>query len=148
VDKRIEKRTVREVMTVSPRVVDPRTDLRTLRALFESHDYNAFPVVDANGNLRGIVTKLDFLKMFCPDRRRWIPDLRAIWAERVEDIMTSGLVAVEADDSVAEAADLMVQSRLRSLPVVERRGRDRRLVGVVSRTDLLRCLVLDDDGGA
>jgi CBS domain-containing protein len=53
---------------------------------------------------------------------------------------------VEPDDTVAEAADLMVHSRLRSLPVVERHGRERRLVGIVSRTDLLRCLVLEDDG--
>jgi CBS domain-containing protein len=41
-----------------------------------------------------------------------------------------------------------VQSKLRSLPVVQRRGRERRLIGIVSRTDLMKCLLLEDDGSA
>jgi CBS-domain-containing membrane protein len=83
--------------------------------------------------------------MFSPDRQRWIPDLRSIWGERVEDIMSRGIVAVSPDDTVATAADLMVQSKLRSLPVVEGRGRGQRLVGIVSRSDLMKCLLLDDE---
>lgn len=146
-DKRVEERTVREVMTRTPTTVGPRTDVRTLKALFESHDFNAFPVVDGEQVLLGMVTKLDFLKMFRPDQRRWIPDLRALWAERAEDIMTRGLVTVTPEDRVATAIDLMVQSRLRSLPVVERRGRQQVLVGIVSRSDVLRCLMLEADAG-
>ena len=45
-------------------------DLRMLKALFESYDFNGFPVVDASGHLLGMVTKLDVLKVICPDRRR------------------------------------------------------------------------------
>jgi CBS domain-containing protein len=95
-----------------------------------------------------VVTKLDFLKMFSPDRRRYIPDLKSLWAERVEDIMSRGIIAVTPEDTIATAADLMVQSKLRSLPVVQRRGRERRLIGIVSRTDLMKCLLLEDDGSA
>jgi CBS domain-containing protein len=146
--KRIARRAVREVMTRAPRTVGPRTGLRALQRLFEAHDFNAFPVVDGQDVLVGVVTKLDFLKMFNPDRRRWIPDLKALWGERVEDIMSRGLIAVAPDDAIATAADLMVQSRLRSLPVVERRGRERRLVGIVSRADLMRHLLLEDDASA
>jgi len=146
--KRIETRAVREVMTRAPKVVGPRTGLRALKLLFETHDFNAFPVVDGHGVLVGIVTKLDFLKMFSPDRRRWIPDLKSLWAERVEDIMSRGMIAVAPEDTITTAADLMVQSRLRSLPVVQRHGREQRLVGIVSRTDLMKCLVLEDDGSA
>jgi CBS-domain-containing membrane protein len=147
-NKRIEKRTVREVMTRAPKVVGARTNLRTLKTLFDTHDFNALPVVDADGVLLGVVTKLDFLKMFSPDRRRWIPDLKSLWAERVEDIMSRGIIAVTPEDTIATAADLMVQSKLRSLPVVQRRGREQRLIGVVSRTDLMKCLLLEDDGSA
>jgi CBS domain-containing protein len=132
-------------MTRAPETVGPRTGLLALKALFETHDFNAVPVVDDNGALLGLVTKLDFLKMFSPDRQRWIPDLRSIWGERVEDIMSRGIVAVSPDDTVATAADLMVQSKLRSLPVVEGRGRGQRLVGIVSRSDLMKCLLLDDE---
>jgi CBS domain-containing protein len=95
-----------------------------------------------------VVTKLDFLKMFSPDRRRYIPDLKSLWAERVEDIMSRGIIAVTPEDTIATAADLMVQSKLRSLPAVQRRGREQRLIGVVSRTDLMKCLLLEDDGSA
>jgi CBS domain-containing protein len=144
-EKHIEERAVRDVMTRAPETVGPRTGLLALKALFETHDFNAVPVVDDNGALLGLVTKLDFLKMFSPDRQRWIPDLRSIWGERVEDIMSRGIVAVSPDDTVATAADLMVQSKLRSLPVVEGRGRGQRLVGIVSRSDLMKCLLLDDE---
>ena len=143
-EKRIDNRTVREVMTRNPRTVGPRTGLRALQTMLDVHDFNAVPQVDAGGHLLGIVTKLDFLKMFSPDRRRYLPDLRALWAERVEDIMSRGIIAVTPDETVATAADLMVQSRLRSLPVVERHSREQRLVGIVSRTDLMASLLLEE----
>jgi CBS-domain-containing membrane protein len=145
VDKRVEDRTVRDVMTRTPKTVRPETDVRTLKAMFESHDFNAFPVVDEEAVLLGMVTKLDFLRMFRPDRGRWIPDVRTLWAERVEEIMTRVVVTVTPGDRVATAIDLMVQSGLRSLPVVERRSRRDVLVGIVSRSDVLRSLVLEGD---
>ncbi|HET9489284.1 MAG TPA: CBS domain-containing protein [Methylomirabilota bacterium] len=77
-EKHIEERAVRDLMTRAPKTVGPRTGLLALKALFETHDFNASPVVDDNGALLSLVTKLDFLKMFSPDRRRWIPDLRSI----------------------------------------------------------------------
>jgi CBS domain-containing protein len=74
-----------------------------------------------------------------------IPNLRVLWAERVEEVMSRGLMAVEPDDSVVAAIDLMLASRLRSLPVVERRAEGPVLVGIVSRTDILPCLLLESD---
>jgi CBS domain-containing protein len=143
-EKRIEATEVRTVMTRAPVTVGPDTGLRALQALFERHDFNGLPVVGGDGELLGMVTKLDFLKMFSPDRRRFIPDIRSIWAERVADIMSRGLITVTPGDTIATAADLMVQSRLRSLPVVERRGHAQRLVGIVSRSDVMRCVRLGD----
>ena len=145
--KRIEERTVREVMTPTPVTVRPSTTVGELKALFEAHDFNAFPVVDEAGALCGMVSKLDFLRMFRPARRRWLPDLRAVWAERVGDIMSAGLIAVEPGDPVVVAVDLMVETKLRPLPVVERRGGEPVLVGIVSRKDLLRCLTIEEDRG-
>jgi CBS-domain-containing membrane protein len=93
--KSVQHRVVREVMTGAPITVGPKTDVRTLKAMFETYAFNAFPVVDEHRVLLGVVTRFDFLRMFCPDAGgRWIPDLRAPWAERVEDIMTRGLVTV------------------------------------------------------
>jgi len=145
--KQVEERTVREVMTPTPVAVRPSTTVGELKALFEVHDFNAFPVVDEAGALCGMVSKLDFLRMFRPARRRWLPDLRAVWAERVGDIMSAGLIAVEPGDPVVVAVDLMVETKLRTLPVVERRGGKPVLVGIVSRKDLLRCLTIEEDRG-
>jgi CBS domain-containing protein len=131
-------------MTAKPVTVPPEATLDVLKHLFEAHSFNGFPVVDRQGILRGMVTKLDFLKTFRPDCRRIIPDLRSLWAERVEDVMSRGLVFVEPDEPVVAAVDTMVNTRLRSLPVVELRHGTPVLVGIVSRTDLLTCLVLGE----
>jgi CBS domain-containing protein len=143
----IEARTVREVMTASPVTVRPNTGLRELKRLFETHDYNAFPVVDEHGGLRGLVTKLDFLRLFCPDRFRWIPDFQVPGGTSVDDIMARSIVAIEPTDSVVVAADRMIEYGVRSIPVVERRAEGAMLVGIVSRKDLLGCLRLDDESG-
>jgi CBS domain-containing protein len=66
--------------------------------------------------------------------------------ERVEDMMNRGAIAVEPDDSVVAAVDTMIETRVRSLPVVERRREGRVLVGIISRTDLLPCLIVEEDG--
>ncbi|HLC43439.1 MAG TPA: CBS domain-containing protein [Methylomirabilota bacterium] len=141
--RQVDTRKVREVMTTAPVTVKPTTSVAELKALFEAHDFNAFPVVDEEGVLCGMVTKLDLFRMFRPARRRWFPD-PAVWAERVEDIMNWGVISVEPDDPVVVAVDLMVETKLRSLPVVDRRRGGTVLVGIVGRQDLLRCLPLEN----
>ena len=143
--RRIKRHRVREIMTRSPVTVGPETDVRKLKSLFDEHDVNAFPVVDEHGLLRGIVSTLDILRLFRPSRGLFYPDLRALWARHVEDVMRRGVVSVQPDDFVETAVKLLVQYRHRSLPVVEgRRGRPR-VVGIVSRRDLLGCLLLEAD---
>jgi CBS domain-containing protein len=51
--KRIESKVIREIMTPSPVTVRPDTSISDLKALFERYDFNAFPVVDELGVLRG-----------------------------------------------------------------------------------------------
>jgi CBS domain-containing protein len=131
---------VRDVMTSAPRTVCPETSVGELITLFERHDVNAFPVVDEDGTLRGIVTKLDLLRVLVPDEQVQLPDLRVVAQRRVAGLMRRGVVTVEGDDPVGIAADLMLQTGLRSLPVVHRRGGWPRLVGIVSRGDVLRGL--------
>jgi CBS-domain-containing membrane protein len=145
VRKDIEAKKVREVMTRNPITVSPDMTIRELMTMFDAHDFNMFPVVDARGLLCGLVTKLDLLRTFRLQLRRWIPDLRLLWAERVEDIMNRGAICAELDDPIVAAVDTMIQARLRSLPVVERRAEGPVVVGIVSRTDVLPCLILEPD---
>ena len=134
-------RPVHEVMTIEPFTVTEDMGLEELMDLFSRRDFNAFPVVDPTGTLRGIVTKLDLLRALRPARGRMSPDPNALKVLTVEDIVRRGVIAVEPTDPVSVAADLMVETRLRSLPVVERRhGGAPRLVGIVSHGDVLRGL--------
>ena len=141
-DKRITEQPIRAIMTPAPVSVRPETTIGELKALFERHDFNAFPVVDAQGILRGVVSKLDLLRVFRPDKRRGVAGLWDLFAECVDEIMNRGIIAVEPDESVIAALDLMIEARRRSLPVVERHPAGPVLVGMVSRTDVLQCLTV------
>ena len=55
--------TVSQYMTPAVETVTRQVTLRDLEALFERHDFNAFPIVEA-GKMLGIVTKFDFLQTF------------------------------------------------------------------------------------
>ena len=138
--KRIEARKIRGIMTPNPLTVNPDTTILRLRQLFEAHDFNMLPVVDDRGVLRGVVTKLDLLKMYRPWSGRITADVRALWAEHVKDIMSRGLTSVTPEEPVTTALTLMVNRRLRSIPVVQRQTRDPLLVGIVSRRDVLQSL--------
>lgn len=131
---------VYNVMTRAPITVTPQTLVRDLIALFDRHDFNAFPVVDDRGIVRGIVTKLDVLRLLRPDENLLVPGLSKMASARVDDIMRHGVVSVEAGDPLVVAADLMVETRLRSLPVIRREPKGPVLAGIVTQGDVLRGL--------
>ena len=84
------------------------------------------------------------LRIFRHDRARLRPSLAELWAEHVEDIMRRRVVTVGPRDSVTTAIDHMLASKLRSLPVVERRGGKDVLIGIVSRGDV-RSLIFENN---
>jgi CBS domain-containing protein len=143
-EKGVEQKAIRDIMTPSPITVRPDTRIAELKALFVRYDFNAFPVVNDQGVLQGIVSKLDLLRAFRPDKRRLMAGLWALWAEHVEEIMSRGIVAVEPDEPVVTAVDLMIETRRRSLPVIERRSVGRVVVGMVGRKDVLQCLTFGE----
>jgi CBS-domain-containing membrane protein len=133
-----------DIMTRRPKTVVPKTSVRALQDLFICHGFNAFPVVDETHRLLDIVTKLDLLRMFRHAPHRLLPDLGALWAEHVDDIMRRHVVTLTPDDSVTTAVDRLLALKLRSMPVVESHGRKPVLVGIVSRGDVLSSLMLED----
>ena len=142
--RRIAPRLVRDVMSFRPMTVGPKMPVRELQGFFASYNFNAFPVVNDAGVLLGIVTKLDLLRIFRHDRARLRPSLTELWAEHVEDIMRRRVVTLGPRDSVTTAIDHMLGSKLRSVPVVERRGANNVLVGIVSRGDVIRSLIFEN----
>jgi CBS domain-containing protein len=63
----------------------------------------------------------DLLRAFRSSSSRWLPDLRALWGERVEDIMSRGLWTLQADEPIAAVVDMMLNHNVSVVPVVEGR---------------------------
>jgi CBS domain-containing protein len=109
------------------------------------------PVVDAEDRVTGVVSESDLLARAAltaapqhPGPIRRLREHRLFEKSRGETastLMTAPAVTVRPSVTVADAAWLAARSRLKRLPVVDQRNR---LVGVVSRIDLVRALVRDD----
>jgi len=148
---------VRDVMTTEVVTASPDAPFPELVDLLVAHDISGLPVVDDDGTLMGIVTEADLVsKQAYGGRRRRslevLADLVAggetAWVIKAKghlarEVMTPAELATasEADD-VRTAARRMIEADVKRLPVVDG---DERLVGILSRTDLLKALHRTDD---
>lgn len=137
-----------EAMSPSPHTVGPDATVIEVMREFAERDFNALPVVDHTGVLQGLVTKLDLLRLLRPNARMEVPSLADVGGRPIHEVMRHGVVAVEPDDPMVVAADLMIATGLRSLPVVERGPGPPVLRGMLSRGDLLRALGLEAQGAS
>jgi CBS domain-containing protein len=135
-------------MSVPPITVGPDATSAEIIDCLLSNNISGVPVVDENDGVIGIVTEADLVLSVAygnHDRRAlalvaeiieghpapWVDRLSA---NRARDLMTSDVVVVGPDDDIADAARRMLRRRCGRLPVV----RDGRIVGIVSRHDILR----------
>jgi len=125
-----------QYMTRAVTTVTREVDMRELAAFFEQHDFNAFPVVE-NDTMLGIVTKFDFLRAFAFTTDQAVPHYDELMRRPVRDVMTEAVVHVEPSTPLTRVLQLMVSVRSRSLPVMTP---ERRLVGMISREDIMRAL--------
>lgn len=141
---------VAEIMT--RRVISVSPDATVLEAvdLMLKHHVSGLPVIDDHGRLLGIVTEGDFLRR--PEtgterrRGRWLDALfgPAEGAQRyvrshgtkIGEVMTHHVVTVSEDELLEQVVDRMEVHGVKRLPVV----RDGKVVGIVSRANLLRTL--------
>ncbi|HEX2451123.1 MAG TPA: CBS domain-containing protein [Gemmatimonadales bacterium] len=138
---KVSLKTVREIMAKPPETVAPDLTVGALLKLFDRHLADAFPVVNADGVLLGLVSRLDVLRLLRPDPDLRMPDWNTISRQRVDRIMRHGVISVEPGDPAFAAADLMVTTRFQTLPVVERSAGRPVLVGLVTRSGLLEALL-------
>jgi CBS domain-containing protein len=110
--------------------------LRELGDLFEREDFNTYPVVE-NGQAVGLVSKFDHLACFVFTPAHMMPCYRDLMKRTVADIMTSDFIYVGTDTRLTRVLQLMVDHRIRSMPVIDG---DQRLAGIISREDVVRAL--------
>ncbi|MCX9081658.1 MAG: CBS domain-containing protein [Candidatus Methanoperedens sp.] len=135
----IEKK-IEEVMTNNVITVTKDTTLRELRDLFKKYDFNVFPVLE-NGEITGVVTKLNFLKIFSFDPERLIPDLKSIFAKNAGDIMSRRIIAICSGDSIQKAAQKMMNNRVRAILVTDKSKKI--LKGIITRGDIMKYVEVD-----
>jgi len=129
--------------------VAPETPSQDVVGLLIDSGYKSLPVVDDDGQVVGIITDGDLLRLSGIQVRLSLQDSLGSAAMRQQfddiatqaataaDIMSSPVTCISADQPMREAADLAVKQGLKRLPVVDAEDR---LVGLVSRLDLLRLL--------
>ncbi|HET6962641.1 MAG TPA: CBS domain-containing protein [Terriglobia bacterium] len=123
-------------MTKLALTVSRQLSLRELEHLFETYDFNGFPVVEDH-HLIGIVTKFDFLKNFVFTPSTVFPHYDELMKRTVEEVMIKNVCTVHATTPLTRVLQLMVETRDKSFPVVDEKNR---LVGVISRGDIVRAL--------
>ena len=112
-----------DIMTAEVVTVTPSTSVQELAELLADKRISGVPVVDYRGALLGVVSEADILS-----RKRG--------EETVGTIMTTDVVAVAEDESVQEVSLLLSIKRINRVPVL----RQGKLVGIVSRTDIVKAM--------
>lgn len=139
---------VRDVMTSDVVSVGPEATYGEIADRLLAHDVSGLPVIDDDGTLLGIVTEADLVsrEAYGPDHRRplgliadYLRDRDPAWVRKASattaaDLMTRAVTTASPDDEVRVTARRMLESGRKRLPVV---GSDGRLVGIVSRRDVL-----------
>jgi CBS domain-containing protein len=143
---------IRDIMDSTPATVHLDTPVEEVVALLRQHELPGVPVVDGDGRCVGMVTEADLVlpddqgdlhlphyinlfggTVFLEPLSRFEDRLRKAFASTAADMMSKDPDTVAPDTTVQEAARLIHESGHNRLPVVE----DGRLVGVVTRVDLL-----------
>ena len=142
---------VHAIMTSPAIVVHPETSIAEAAKTMLDNHISGLPVVDASAKLVGIVSEGDFIRrseLNTERKRSWLLELLtspgALAAEyvsthgrSVEGVMTSDIVTVAPTARLQEVVELMEKHDVKRLPVVAQG----RLIGIVSRSDLLKALV-------
>jgi CBS domain-containing protein len=102
--------TVAAWMTRNVKAVRRDLSLLALSEMFESDDFNSYPVED-DGQVVGIVTKFDILKCFAFTPSQMVPQYQDMMARKVGDVMTPEFVYVSPETRLTRVLQIMVQHR-------------------------------------
>ncbi|MFF7926575.1 CBS domain-containing protein [Streptomyces mirabilis] len=141
---------VSDVMTHTVAAIGRKANFKEIVQLMEQWKVSALPVLEGEGRVIGVVSEADLLpkeefRDSDPDRHtqlRRLSDLAKAGAVTAEDLMTAPAVTVQANATLAQAARTMAHAKVKRLPVVDDMGL---LEGVVSRGDLLKVFLRDDE---
>ncbi|WP_371675441.1 CBS domain-containing protein [Streptomyces sp. NBC_01276] len=121
--------------------VVPGTGFKDVAKLLAQYDISGVPVLDDEDRVVGVVSQTDLLAHTVPGSDLSEQGIAATGPPTAGDVMSAPAVAVHAEETVADAARLMTRRGIERLPVVDVEDR---LVGIVTRRDLLRMFLRPD----
>lgn len=134
----------KDVMSKPVVTVTPDTTLKRAAELFLENDIGAVPVVDAAGAIIGIVSEADLISLEAEPKTEFHFLRRRAAVDSIPktagEAMTRNVVAMDQDADVSHLARVMIERKLRHVPIV----RGKHAVGIVSRRDLIKALARSD----
>lgn len=147
----------RDIMTTDVVMVGPDASMRAVAKLLAARGISAVPVVDAAGSPIGMISEGDLIGRSDDDRRArrdwWLtllaegeqlnPNFIESLREPIQvarQVMSSPVVTIGEDTAITEIAKLLVSHHIKRVPVV----RDGRVVGIVSRADIVRAMAVQE----
>jgi len=140
-----------DIMTTPVVSTTPDTAIHEAARLLADHRISGMPVIDAAGNIVGIISEGDLLHRVETGtdalRRSWWLDFMAGTRElaaryikehghKVRDVMSENVITIDESTTLRDIADTLERHRIKRVPVLQ----DGRLVGIVSRSNLIRAL--------
>jgi CBS domain-containing protein len=148
---------VADIMTTPVIVAVPDMSVTEVARLMVDHDISGLPVLDGD-RLVGLITELDLIARHAePDAPSVFPffgallrfgahdydeEMRRMLATSAAELMSTTVYSIREDATVEEVADLMYEREVNPVPVLSQQGR---LVGIISRSDLIRLMVQKGD---
>lgn len=146
---------VSAIMTTQVVTADPKDSLQSVAQRMADNRVSALPVVDDQQQVLGIVSEGDLMRR--PEEREqkhhswWLSlfhlpsdktqDFLQGPGQKAEEVMTTKVISVTPDTPVADVAELLEKHHIKRVPVLD----NKRLVGIVSRANLLRALATHKD---
>jgi CBS domain-containing protein len=135
--------TVEQVMTTKVITVSPETPIAEVARILVEREISGLPVVGPDGHVLGVVSEGDLLVR---EAGHWSDEKRRARGGKVDartagEAMTSPALTIEPFRAIHAVAEIMIGKHVNRLPVVDAEGR---LLGIVSRADLVRAFVRTD----
>lgn len=150
-------KTVAQVMTHNPIMVNPQTPLKQAIQILSEKQISGLPVVDDMGKLVGIISETDLMwqetgitppayimlldsVIYLQNPAAYERDLHKALGQTVGEVMSNNPITISPDQSLKAAAKIIQDHKVRRLPVVDDAGT---VIGILTRGDIIRTMAWD-----
>jgi len=150
-------KTVAQVMTHNPIMVNPQTPLKQAIQILAEKQISGLPVVDDMGKLVGIISETDLMwqetgitppayimfldsVIYLQNPVTYERDLHKALGQTVGEVMSNNPITISPDQSLKAAAKIIQDHKVRRLPVVDDTGT---VIGILTRGDIIRTMAYD-----